>query len=261
MKVAVLLSAGRHPVSGRGALPRLEAQAIRLAAALGSARGLHAGPDADVVAEALGRGLSQIDHVALAAGADPVPALAAVLRAAAPDVVLAGRRGQGGDDTGLVPYALARALGATVIPDVVAARPGSEPGVIEVEQALPKGAARRVVARLPVVLTVHPAAPEPSAFAFGQARRGRIERLDVAAPAEPAAAAIAVAEKSYRPRPKMMRGAPAGGSAADRLKAATGGGEAAQANVMVSPEPREAARAILAYLRQIGVLAPPPGAG
>ncbi|GLK57255.1 electron transfer flavoprotein beta subunit [Methylopila capsulata] len=259
MKVVVLLSAGRHPVSGLGALPRLEAQAIRLGAALGPMRGLHAGPDAEAVAEALGRGLSEIDHVALGAGADPVPALAAALRAAAPDVVLAGRRGQGGDETGLVPYALARALGATLIPDVIAARPGSEPGVIEVEQALPKGAARRLVVRSPVVLTVHSAAPEPRPYAFGQVRRGRIEPLAVSAPEEPAA--VAIAEKPYRARPKMMRGAPAGGSAADRLKAATGGGEAVQADVMVSPEPREAARAILAYLRQVGVLPPPARAG
>ncbi|WP_020186980.1 hypothetical protein [Methylopila sp. 73B] len=260
MKVAILLSAGRHPVSGRGVTPRLEAQAIRLGEALGPARGLHAGPDADAAAEALGRGLSEIDHVTVDAGADPVPALAAALRVSAPDVVLAGRRGQGGDETGLVPYALARALGATLVPDVVAVRPGDAAGTLEVEQALPKGAARHVVVRLPVVLTVHPAAPEPRPYAFGQARRGRVVRLDVAA--EPAAApAPGVDEKPYRARPKMMRGAPAGGSAADRLKAATGGGEAAQANVMVSPEPREAARAILAYLRQVGVFAPPPGGG
>ncbi len=37
MRIAVLLSAGRHPVSGAPVLPRLEAQAIRLAVGLGAA--------------------------------------------------------------------------------------------------------------------------------------------------------------------------------------------------------------------------------
>ena len=48
----------------------------------------------------------------------------------------------------------------------------------------------------------------------------------------------------------------AGGSAAERLKAATGeGGSAASGRLLIQPDPEEAAREILAYLRQIGVLA------
>lgn len=258
MKIAVLLSAGRHAVSGLPVLPRLEAQAIALAQGLGAVRGLHAGPDAEAVAEALGRGLAVIDHANVPAEVDPTSALVAALGVVKPDVVLAGRRGQGGLDTGLVPYAVARTLGATLIPDVIAVRETAENGVLEIDQALPKGAVRRVTARTPLVLTVHPAAPPPRAFAFGQARRGRIETLALGASIEPLAASTMVEEKPYRPRPKMMRGAPAGGSAADRLKAATGGGERAGANVMVDPDPHEAASAILAYLRSVGVLAPAP---
>ncbi len=96
MTIVVLLSAGRHPVSGAPVLPRMEAQAIRIAAALGEAIGLHAGPDADAVREALGLGLTRIEHIAVSEGLDPVPALAARLAALGPDLVLAGRRGQGG---------------------------------------------------------------------------------------------------------------------------------------------------------------------
>ena len=261
MRIAVLLSAGRHPVSGAPVLPRLEAQAIRLAAGLGDAVGLHAGPEAAAVADALGQGLARIEHLALDAAADPVPALAARLGAAAPDLILAGRRGQGGDESGLVPYALARALGLTLVPDVVAlAREAEE---LRLDQSLGRGALRRIAVEGPVLVTVHPDAPAPLPFAYGQARRGRIEPVAVDALLREPAPAFALEERPYRRRPKIVKGAPAGGSAAERLKAATGEAAPASAGrLLVDPEPEAAAREILAYLRQVGVLAPPgPAAG
>lgn len=110
--------------------------------------------------------------------------------------------------------------------------------------------------RGPVVVTCHPDAPAPLAYAYGRARRGRVEALAVA-PASLPALALAVEERPYRRRPKIVKGAPAGGSAAERLKAATGeGGSAASGRLLVEPDPEDAAREILAYLRQIGVLAP-----
>ncbi|KMO30361.1 electron transfer flavoprotein subunit beta [Methylobacterium tarhaniae] len=257
MRIAVLLSEGRHPVSGASVLPRLEAQAIRIAAGLGQAYGLHAGPDAASVAEALGQGLGRIEHVVLAAEADPVPALAARLRATAPDLVLAGRRGQGGDETGMVPYALAAALGLPLIPDVVAAGAGdAEAGTLCLDRSLGRGDRLRVVVRGPVVATVHPDAPAPLAYAFGRARRGSIDRLDPG-PA-PVAAPVTAEERPYRRRPRLVKGAPTGGSAAERLKAATGeAGPAAGGRLLVHPDPDEAAREILAHLRRIGVVSPP----
>ncbi|AMB46952.1 electron transfer flavoprotein subunit beta [Methylobacterium sp. AMS5] len=259
MRIAVLLSAGLHPVSGAPVLPRLEAQAIRLAAGLGASSetfGLHAGPDAAAVAEALGQGLPRIEQLAVAAGDDPVPVLAARLAEIAPELILAGRRSQGGDESGLVPYALARALSIPLVPDVVAAALDAD-GALRLDQSLGRGALRRVVVRGPVVVTCHPDAPAPLAYAYGQARRGRIEALAVA-PAVFPALALAVEERPYRRRPRIVKGAPAGGSAAERLKAATGeGGSAAGGRLLVEPDPEDAAREILAYLRQIGVLAPP----
>lgn len=267
MKIAVLLSAGRHPVSGAAVLPRLEAQAIRIAARLGEAYGmvdgagapfgLHAGPDAAAVADALGQGLGRIEHVPLADGADPVPALAARLIATAPDLVLAGRRGQGGDESGIVPYAIADALNRPLIVDVVAVAPGDEAGTLRLDQSLGRGALRRVIVRGPVVATVHPDAPAPLAFAFGRARRGTLVSLGPAA-APASGPVIPVEERPYRRRPKVVKGAPAGGSAAERLKAATGeSGAAASGRLLVDPDPEEAAREILIYLRRIGVVAPP----
>ncbi|APX85747.1 electron transfer flavoprotein subunit beta [Methylorubrum extorquens] len=258
MRIAVLLSAGLHPVSGAPVLPRLEAQAIRMAAGLGAGSetfGLHAGPDAAALAEALGQGLPRIEHIRIAAGDDPVPALAARLAELSPDLILVGRRGQGGEESGLVPYALARALSIPLVSDVVAAALDVE-GALRLDQSLGRGALRRVAVRGPVVVTCHPDAPAPLAYAYGRARRGRVEALAVA-PASLPALALAVEERPYRRRPKIVKGAPAGGSAAERLKAATGeGGSAASGRLLVEPDPEDAAREILAYLRQIGVLAP-----
>lgn len=186
MTSVVLLSAGRHPVSGATALPRLEAQAIRLTTGLGEAVGLHAGPAAAAVADALGHGLSRIVHVPVPAGADPVPALVARLATMAPGLILAGRRGQGGDETGMVPYAVAQALGCLLIPDIVALAAG-DAGALSLDQTLGRGARRRVSLRGPVLATIHPDAPAPLPFAYGQARRGVIETVagDPAAAAAP----------------------------------------------------------------------------
>ena len=251
MRIAVLLSAGLHPVSGRPCPVPVELQAVRLAVDLGGEiDGLHSGPDAAILRDALGHGLPRLDHIALPEGSDPLPSLAAKLREIGPTLILAGRVGQGGDDTGTLPYALARALGLPIIADAVALVPGSENGTLMVEQALPKGARRRVVVRLPAVVTVHPAAPAPLPFAFGVARRGMIETVPGVEAPRPDSS---IEQRPYRKRPKLISTSSAGASAADRLKAAT---ETASTGgrLMVAPAPEDAAREILAYLRGIGVL-------
>jgi len=265
VKLAVLVASGRHPVSDATVLARLDAQAIRLAADLarsvgGRTFGFHAGPDPEALRQALGRGLTQAEHLALPEGADPVPALAARLAAMAPDLILAGRRGQGGDESGLVPYALAEALGLPLIADVVALAAGDAAGTVSLDQSLGRGVLRRVVARGPLVVTVHPDAPPPFAYAYGQARRGTLARLE-SGPVTAGGEGLALEERPYRRRPKLVKGAPTGGSAAERLKAATGeAGTAASGRLLVGPDPEDAAREILSHLRQIGVLAPPPSA-
>jgi electron transfer flavoprotein beta subunit len=254
MKIAVLLSVGRHPASGRACPVRVEAQAVRLAAECrGEIVGLHAGPGDDgPLTEHLGTGLAEIVLREIPAGADPVPSLVASLAEHAPDLILAGRRGQGGEDTGLVPYAVAAALGRPIVADAAALAPAEgDPGALVVDQALPRGERRRVTVRLPALVTVHPAAPPPLPFAYGAARRGRIVRRPgiVASPV----ATPDLAERPYRKRPRLIARTAAGASAADRLKAATeaasGGGR-----VLVDPAPDLAAAEILAFLREIGVL-------
>lgn len=252
MRIAVLLSEGRHPVSGRACPVPVELQAVRLASGLGTATGVHAGPDVNAVRDALGHGLSRLIHLQLPEANDPLESLAAMLAADGPGLILAGRSGQGGEDSGLLPYVLARRLGRPIVADAVALRKG-EDGTLIVEQALPKGARRRVTVRLPALVTVHPAAPAPLPFAYGAMRRGVIE-VRGGVPLAPAAREIE--ERAYRKRPKLIAKAAAGASAADRLKAATeaasGGGR-----LLVDPAPEEAAREIVAFLRGIGVLRAP----
>ena len=250
MKAVVLLSAGLHPVSGQPAPVPVEAQAVRLALALGAeVTGLHAGAEEVAIRDHLGRGLKEIALLPLSAGGDPLPVLAEALHAAAPDLVLAGRRGSGGTDSGLLPYRLARALSWPVVADAAAL--GRDDDILAVEQALPRGTRRRVRVRLPCVVTVHPAAPPPLPFAFAAARRGRVTRHPGLA--TPRSLVEDLEERPYRRRPRLLGAAP-GGSAADRLRAATeaasGGGQ-----LLVNPPPEIAAAEILAFLRRVGVLA------
>ncbi|SMC93218.1 electron transfer flavoprotein beta subunit [Fulvimarina manganoxydans] len=240
MKTVVLVSGARHPVSRRPALTRLEAQAASLAAKLGgTVRGLHAGPSDDQLREALGHGLGEADWLEIEDRVDPVPALIDHLKAAAPDIVIAGRRGEGTGDTGLVPYALAEALDMPIIADVVGVSPGAGSGTVSIEQALKKGARRRLVVQLPVLVTIHPLAPPPSPFAFAAARRGTIRHERIEATGLPTAKPSPFVERPYRARPKMMRQA--------------GAGQAGEKAVLVGPTPEEAAERILAFLEDNGI--------
>lgn len=258
MKIAVLLSAGRHKVSGRPAPVPVELQALRLAVDLagangGTVTGLHAGPEIGPLTDALGHGLGRLVHLPTQTEADPTPALTAALEAGGYDLILAGRSGQGGEDSGLLPYTLARALHRPILADAAALALGAEAGTLSVEQALGRGARWRLVVRLPALVTVHPAAPGPLPFAFTGVRRGHVETQEIAAPSS-APAPRAVDERPYRPRPKLIAKAAAGASAAERLKAATvaasGGGK-----LLVDPAPEDAAREILAHLRALGLIA------
>lgn len=236
MKLVVLLSDARHPVSGRAVLSRLEAQAIGLGTTLGGTMtGLHAGAGEDGVQESLGHGLSALDVLSVPPEADPVPALTNFLKAQKADLILAGRRGEGGFDSGLLPYALADVLGLPILADAVALTPGEATGTLVVDQAMAKGARRRVTVRLPAVVTVHPLAPPPLPFAFGAMRRGTIRRHM----AEPAASSPEnFEERPYRARPKLMR---------------TSSTTASAENLHVGPDPEEAARLILDYLESNGI--------
>lgn len=255
--VAVLLSVGRHPVSGRARRAPTDARALELALSLppGRRTALHAGsPDNPALRDYLGMGLEELTVLAMAEGRDPTDALLARLRTAAPRVVLAGNRAEGGEDSGTLPYRLAHALGWAIVSDVVAITLDAAGDSAELVQALARGQRRALRVATPFVATIHPAAPAPRPSAFGVARRGRIRVEPVDAPEDTALAACTV--RPWREKPKRLTvGAPGGGAggALDRLRAATEA-KTGQGRLLVGPTPDEAARAIYDCLQEQGML-------
>lgn len=257
--VAVLLSAGRHPVSGRPRRAPADARALDLALRLPAGRrlALHAGdPETPALRDYLGMGLERLTVLRTAAGHDPLEPLAAHLAAFLYPrrdgvLILAGSRAEGGEDSGMLPYLLAGALDMAIVADAVDVGVDPASGTAEVVQALPRGRRRAVRVALPAVIAVHTAAPPPRPVAFGPARRGIVEALDAAALPDEALAGYAV--RPWRPRPRRLAVAPAGGSALDRLRAATEA-KAGQGRLLVGVSPEEAARAIYETLEERGML-------
>jgi electron transfer flavoprotein beta subunit len=250
----VLVSVGRHPASGRARRADLDARAVELALSLLEPEGVHlvhAGDGAEpALRDYLGMGLPRLTVLVVPPDADPVPALAAYLRTLKPDLVFAGAAAERGESSGLVPYLVAERLGCPTIPEIVGAEIGENRTLLL--QALPRGRRRRLVAPLPLVATVARAAPMARQSAYGPARRGEIVTIASVAPRD--VERLGWSERPARRRPKRLRIA-AGGSAAERLRAATEL-QAGRGQVMIDPDPDEAAEAIHAYLVEEGILRP-----
>lgn len=247
IKAAVLVSVGRHPASGRARRAPLDAQALETALRVPNAEihAIHAGdPSQTALRDYLGMGLTRLSVLAMPPGCDPVPGLIAHLAGLAPDIILAGSRAEGGEDSGMLPYLVAQGLGIGIVSDVAALDvTGDWASLI---QALPRGRRRLIETRLPVIATINAAAPEPRQSAYARARRGVIESIAVEAPADAFIEACEI--RPWRPRPKRMRML-SGASALDRLKAMTEtkSGEGA---LLVRPSAEDAARAIYDYLAE-----------
>ena len=251
LEVVVLVSAGRHPVSGRGRRAPADARALEMALGLAPAdrlRVVHAGePDAPALGEYLGMGLAALEVLQVAPGRDVRPVLAARLAALEPALVLTGLRAEQGAGSGFLPYALAADLGAAVVSRVTALRPEGEG--YRLEQACPGGRRRALLAPAPLGVAVDPAAPAPRPVAHGARRRGRIEARepDLEAPPLPEVEIRAPRRRAAGVRVKR------GLSAAERLRAASqlagGGGQ-----LLEAPDPRQAAGEILRQLRAWGIV-------
>ena len=256
--VAVLLSIGRHPVSGRSRRAATDAQALEMALALRPRRltAIHAGPaaDAEALRAYLGMGLERLTLLVLPEGADPVEALITHLRHLAPSLVLTGRQAEDGESSGMLPYLIARGLDAAIVPDVVRIGPADTPdatyGKADLVQALPRGQRRALTVTGRLIATVHPSAPPARASAFGPARRGVIE--PVAAQATADLFLSDCEHRPWRPKPKLMR-VKRGGSALDRLKAATES-KSGKGQLLVNPTAEAGALAIYDSLVEQGML-------
>ncbi|MGH6720374.1 MAG: electron transfer flavoprotein subunit beta [Alphaproteobacteria bacterium] len=248
-EVCVLVSVGRHPASGRSRRANRDARAVELGLRLAgpALRVVHAGdPAAPGLRDYLGMGVARLGVLTIGAGDDPVPALIAHLRARPADLILTGTRAEAGEDSGLVPYLVAEALGVPLI--AAAADVALVDGRARVAQVWPRGRRRGQSAALSCLVTVETKAPEARAVAFALARRGVIDAM----PGVRVADTAAWRPEPARARPRRLRGA-RGGTALQRLAAAMGAVTGAS-RILVDPEPHVAAQAIWDYLMAEGIV-------
>jgi electron transfer flavoprotein beta subunit len=249
LDIAVLLSIGRHPASGRSRRAENDARALELALNLGGrTHAIHAGdPDEPALRDYLGMGLETLSVLRQPAECDVVPALVRHLTLIRPTLILTGSAAEQGPGSGMLPYLLARQLDLPLLP--ATAGLALNGGLLDALQALPRGRRRQLRAELPAVVAVDRAAPAARQSAYARARRGAIDVIDMAAgPIVPADAR----EVAARPRPRRLKVMSAA-TAAERLRAATEM-QAGRGKLMVDPPADEAARAILDYLVSEGIL-------
>jgi electron transfer flavoprotein beta subunit len=266
-EIAVLVSIGRHPVSGRARRAHTDAQALELGLRVAAATGArlrvwHAGsePDESALRDYLGMGADALHVLALPAAADPVPALADRLRAVHSALILTGTQAEAGASSGCLPYALAAALDYAIVPGAAALTVLG--ATAEVQQALPQGRRRALRVGLPVIVTAARAAPPARQVAYARARRGRliVEQRPVHTVPSPDHGEARPA-RARPPRSRFAKDA----TAAERLAALTSGASGARqahtARVVHPASPAEAAREIHAFLVDRNLIEPAPRAG
>ncbi|WP_222184146.1 hypothetical protein [Geminicoccus harenae] len=248
-EIVALLSAGCHPETGRLRPAAGDAAALALGLALCASGhrliGLHAGPADDALRVYAGFAAFDLVRLDLPAEADALPAILPWLAERHPALVLAGARAEQGAGTGLLPYALAQAMGAACIPEVAGVEELAER--VTLVQALPGGRRRRLAAPAPAVLVAAARAAPPSGWAYARALRARTVPVTVQEPAATPAWRSEPARPLARPVRRIR------GGAAARMAAATSF-TAGKGQLLVQPPPDEAARVILAYLEAEGLL-------
>lgn len=257
VKVAALVSVGRHPVTGRPRRAEYDARAVEMGLSMatsGDLRLVHAGECSQEAEGALrgylGMGIDAVDVLQQPSGADIVPVLEAWLRDLGPRIVFCGARGETGEASGLVPFLLAERLGWSVVCGLAEVE-SVDGDTMTVLQALPRGQRRRLKVRLPAVVTVDAAAQPARQSAYGPGRRGQLQRLKAEVTPDMASQSWTTAPARKRPkRLKIVKAA----SARDRFKAAAAKAEGGGGQVITGVSAQEGAEAILKLLREEGVL-------
>jgi electron transfer flavoprotein beta subunit len=251
-RVAVLVSIGRHPQSGRPRLADLDARALELALNLVDSEQIdlvHAGAaNLDVLSGYVGMGLKQVTVLRPPPGADIVPGLVQYLKDNRPAVTLAGCSAESGEGSGQVPYILANALQLPLLPALASLLVRDQRAIAL--QALPRGQRRQLEAPIPLIATVDRSAPSPRQSAFRLARDAQTAEIHV-----PGVADVSeVRRVPARAKPKRIS-IPTGGNAADRLRALTQI-QTKSGELLVNPAPGEAAEAIWNYLLRERIISP-----
>ncbi|MCC8396913.1 electron transfer flavoprotein subunit beta/FixA family protein [Paraburkholderia sp. MMS20-SJTR3] len=272
MKIAVLVSIGRHPVSGVARYSRNDAAALTLARQLAKTQRatldvLHAGAaSSPALQEYLALGARCVEVLDVAPGADPVGALAARLHDY--DLILTGTRAEGAFDSGMLPYRVAHALGLPLVGAAVDITLRER--CAEVRQFMPKGVRRRVEVQLPALIAVHPLANAAPSYAYARLREGTIVRAAAHASAaanassnaatSAASSATAATQPSNNPddlawtvraasaKPVRLAAAEKRSGHARMLSATTT--ESRGGSVVIEGSCVEKAQVILAYLRE-----------
>ncbi|WP_431824495.1 electron transfer flavoprotein subunit beta/FixA family protein [Burkholderia sp. F1] len=247
-RIAVLVSVGRHPVSGALRYSRNDAAALELGRTLAERHHsqldvIHAGdPITPALAEYLALGAREVEVLTCRDGDDVAQALAA--RVEGYDLVLTGTRAEGAYDTGMLPYRVAAALGYPLVGSAVDVT--IDAGRATVRQFLPKGLRRRVDAALPAVVAVHPLANAQPRYAYARLKAGSVRPVRVSPGADAGAAAWAVG--AIERKPVKLAAAEKRSGHARMLSATTT--ESRGGNVVNEGSSVEKAQVILAYLRE-----------
>ncbi|KVT70114.1 drug:proton antiporter [Burkholderia ubonensis] len=247
-RIAVLVSVGRHPVSGALRYSRNDAAALELGRTLAERHHsqldvIHAGdPITPALAEYLAFGAREVEVLTCHDGDDAARALAA--RVDGYDLVLTGTRAEGAYDTGMLPYQVAAALGCPLVGSAVDLT--IDAGRATVRQFLPKGLRRRVDAALPAVVAVHPLANAQPRYAYARLKAGSVRPVRVSPGADAGAAAWTVG--AIERKPVKLAAAEKRSGHARMLSATTT--ESRGGNVVNEGSSVEKAQVILAYLRE-----------
>jgi electron transfer flavoprotein beta subunit len=256
LKIAVLVSPARHPVSGRALRSVSDAAAFELACKLAPANRLTllcAGlASKDSLQEYLGLGAPEIEVLTVADAGDALPALSARLQGY--DIVLCGARSDGQFASGMLPYLLAEDLGMPLVQDVLDAE--EQQGTLVLRQFLPKGQRRRLEVPVPAVLAVHARAPQTRQYAYARACAGRINYVaggpsaQSAQPSSPPQPSLLwrYEPATRRPQPLKAKVAQSGHS---RMLGAIGGDAGARGGQIVTQGSIEQkSQILLDYLRE-----------
>ncbi|MFL9867201.1 electron transfer flavoprotein subunit beta/FixA family protein [Paraburkholderia fungorum] len=262
MKIAVLVSVGRHPISGTARYSRNDAAALTIALSLAKTHGatldvLHAGdPSNPALKEYLALGARTVEVLEMAATLDGQTDVTAPLatRLRGYDLVFTGTRAEGAFDSGMLPYRVASALEMPLVGAAVDLT--LRDGCAEIRQFMPKGLRRRVEVRLPALIAVHPMANAAPSYAYARLREGTIRPVVATMVRSPDAGGSAPGGPdnlawTIRPasaKPVRFAAAEKRSGHARMLSATTT--ESRGGSVVIEGSSVEKAQVILAYLRE-----------